>query len=247
MTNVQIFPDADQLAKAAAEQFITLAKEAIEARGVFTVALAGGTTPQKLYQLLASEPYRDQVDWPRVQVFWGDERCVPPDDPQNNFHKAWKILLKHVPIPEENLHRIPAELTPEQAAEKYEEILLKFFSSLPDQVERQNARFDLVLLGMGDDGHTASLFPGTAPIREMTRWVRALYVDRLAAWRITLTPAILNRAAKIIFLVSGQAKSWALQKVLYGSYHPDSFPAQIIKPLSGDLIWMVDEEAAKLF
>lgn len=247
MANVQIFPDPEHLAQAAAEQFVHIAETAIHARGVFTVALSGGTTPQMLFRLLASDPYIHKVDWSNTQIFWGDERCVPPDNEESNYFKAKETLLDHIQIPEGNIHRILAELSPEQAAEDYEENLLKFFSALQDETERTQAQFDLVLLGMGDDGHTASLFPGTPAIHEVTHWVAAQYIDKLAAWRITLTPAILNRAANIIFLVAGPAKGYALQKVLYGPYQPDRYPAQIIAPQQGSLLWMVDEPAASLF
>jgi 6-phosphogluconolactonase len=244
---VKIFPDPAALSRAAAEQFIEIANNATEAHDIFSVALSGGTTPQLLYSLLGSEPFSERVNWSKTHIFWGDERCVPPDNPESNYLKAHQVLLNHVPIPEENIHRILTEMPPEQAAEDYEETLLRFFSSLSDEEERTQASFDLILLGMGDDGHTASLFPGTAVVYEETRWVRALYADKLAAWRVTLTPAILNRARHIIFLVAGAVKSYTLQRVLYGSYHPDRYPAQVIRADNGDLMWMVDEAAAALF
>jgi 6-phosphogluconolactonase len=247
MNNIEILPDADQLAKTAVKHFIHIAQQSIENHGLFSVVLSGGSTPQSLYSLLASEPYSEQVDWSRTHFFWGDERCVPPDHTDSNYFKAWTSFLSHIPVPQENIHRIPAEIKPELAAEQYEEQMLQFFSALVTEEQRTHARFDLVLLGMGDDGHTASLFPGTPAVQEETRWVAAQYVDKLAAWRITLTPAILNRAANIIFLVSGEGKSWPLQKVIYGSYQPDRFPAQVIKPTGGSLLWLVDEPAASLF
>lgn len=224
-----------------------VANEAVNERGLFSVALSGGSTPQSLYNLLASEPFSENVDWSRTHIFWGDERCVPPDHPDSNYFKASMALLDQVPLPRENIHRIPAEQKPEQAAEEYEEVLLKFFSALPSSHERARAGFDLVLLGMGDDGHTASLFPGTAAVQEQARWVAAHYVDKLAAWRITLTPALLNRAKNILFMVSGAGKSDTLQRVIYGSYQPDRYPAQVIQPENGDLRWMVDEAAAGQF
>jgi 6-phosphogluconolactonase len=246
-SKVKIFPDSATLARAAAEQFIKIANNATQAHGIFSVALSGGSTPQQLYSLLGSEPFSEQVDWSKTHFFWGDERCVPPNKPDSNFLKAQQVLLSHIPIPEENIHRILAEMAPEQAAEQYEETLLRFFSSLTDEEERTQASFDLILLGMGDDGHTASLFPGTDVVNEERRWVRALYVDKLAAWRVTLTPTILDRARHILFLVSGAGKSYTLQRVLYGSYHPDRYPAQVIRADHGELLWMVDEAAAALF
>lgn len=246
-SNIKILPDPERLALTAAAHFIETVERTLQAREICSVVLSGGSTPLTLYHLLANEPYSEQVDWSRVHLFWGDERCVPSDLPESNYFKASRTLIDHVSIPEENVHRILTELKPEQAAENYEETLLRFFTSLPDEEERQNARFDLVLLGMGEDGHTASLFPGTPAIHEQTRWVAAHYVDKLAAWRVTLTPALLNRAANILFMAAGGGKSWALQKVLYGSYQPDRYPAQVIKPEVGNVLWLVDEAAATLF
>ncbi len=247
MANIKVFPNSAALASAAAEDWVQQAKSAVEARGMFTVALSGGSTPLATYRLLAAEPYRSQVDWPKVQVFWGDERCVGPNHPESNYHNAFETLLGTVPIPAENIHRIHAEEEPEKAAANYEETLLAFFTSIQDPTERERASFDLVLLGMGDDGHTASLFPGTAAVSEETRWVMAQYVDRLAAWRITLTPALLNRAAHVLFLAAGQAKAYVLEHVLYGTYQPERYPAQVIRPQFGTVVWMVDEDAASLF
>jgi 6-phosphogluconolactonase len=247
MANVTILPDAQRLALEGAQRFIQIASQAIEAQGSFAVSLAGGTTPVQMYGVLASEPYSEEIDWSRVFFFWGDERCVPPDHPDSNYRRAKTTLLDLVPVPPENVHRIQGELPPEQAAEAYEEALLAFFSSLPGEEERRQAGFDLALLGMGDDGHTASLFPGAPAIHEDTRWVKAQYVDRVAAWRITLTPAILNRARQVIFLVSGQAKSYTLPRVIYGSYQPERYPAQVIRPQNGEPVWLIDEAAAALF
>lgn len=247
MPNVQIFPNIEFLARSAAEIFIQLAEESIADHGVFRVALSGGSTPLSLYALLASEPFSERVDWSRTHFFWGDERVVPPDHPDSNFYRARQALFENVPVPEPNIFRIPAELRPEQAAELYEEVLLRYFSNVEEEEIRERARFDLALLGMGDDGHTASLFPGTPAIHEETRWVAAQWVDKLAAWRITLTPAILNRAAQVLFLVAGEGKSYTLQRVLYGSYQPDRYPAQAIQPEDGEVRWLVDEPAAALF
>lgn len=247
MANIQIYPDPDNLALAAAEKVIETANQAVKDRGVFSLALSGGSTPQALYKILASEPHSERIDWSHTHIFWGDERCVPPDHPQSNYLKTKQILLDQVPVLPENTHRIPTENPPEQAAEMYEETLLKYFSGLASEEDRTNARFDLVLLGMGDDGHTASLFPGGGAIHEQRRWVAAQYVDKMAAWRVTLTPALLNRAKSILFLVSGAGKSYTLQRVIYGSHMPDRYPAQVIRPPNGNLEWLVDEAAAALF
>ncbi len=244
---VKIFPDAHLLAKAAAEQFIQTAERTIELNGIFSAALSGGSTPSLLYSLLGSDPYRERVNWSKTHFFWGDERCVPPTHPDSNFLKAKNLLLDHIAIPEANVHRIRAEMSPKQAAEDYEETLLRFFSSLTDEEERKQAGFDLALLGVGDDGHTASLFPGTPVVHEDVRWVDAVYVDKLAAWRVTLTPALLNRSKQIVFLAAGAGKSNTLQRVIYGVFQPDRYPAQIIRADKGMLIWMVDEAAAALF
>lgn len=247
MSNVRILPDSENLALEGAQLFSELATQATDSQGIFSVSLAGGSTPQQMYTVLANQPYQTKIDWARVHFFWGDERCVPPDHPESNYLKAKKTLLDHLPVPPENIHRIPAELPAEKAASAYEEELLKFFTSLSIEKAREQTGFDLALLGMGNDGHTASLFPGTTTIHEGTRWVSAEYVDQVAAWRITLTPAILNRARQAIFLVSGQAKSYTLPRVLYGSFQPERYPAQIIKPQNNEPIWLVDEAAAALF
>lgn len=246
-TKIKIFPDLQLLAQAAAEQFVQKAGQAVQARGIFSATLSGGSTPHQLYRLLASSPFSERVDWSRTHLFWGDERCVPPDHPNSNYLKARELLLTRVPMPPGNVHRIPAEMPPQKAAEDYEETLLQFFSSLADDEGREQASFDLVLLGVGDDGHTASLFPGSDAIHEKTRWVRALYVDKLAAWRITLTPALLNRARCILFMAAGAGKSDILQHIIYGTHQPERYPAQIIQAEKGELLWMLDKAAAAQF
>jgi 6-phosphogluconolactonase len=238
---VQVYPDAASLTRAAAEHFVARAAEAVTARGRFTVALSGGSTPRSTYTLLASDEFAPRVDWPRVHAFWGDERCVPPDDPDSNYRTAHEVLLRHVPIPAGNVHRIQGELEPEPAAREYERALLTMFGSSPGG---SPPRFDLVLLGMGDDGHTASLFPGTAAIHEGKRWVVAHYVDKLSVWRVTLTPAVINAAAHVTFLVSGAAKARRLREVLIGPFQPDRLPPQIVQPADGRLLWLLDAAAA---
>jgi 6-phosphogluconolactonase len=179
------------------------------------------------------------VDWARVHVFWGDERCVPPDHPESNYRLAREALLDHVPLPPANVHRIPTEQEPVQAAADYEQTLRRFFG--PGSVPR----FDLVLLGLGTDGHTASLFPGTPAVHEYERWVVAHYVSSLPAWRVTLTPAVLNAADQVTFLVAGEEKAGALKQVLAGPYQPDVLPAQVVRPAGGSLLWLVDDAAAR--
>jgi len=242
------YPEAEGLAQGTAEYIIGLASDAIASRGWFSVALSGGSTPRALYSLLAEDSFRVRLDWSRVHVFWGDERCVSPDHPESNYRMVRETLLDHVPVPGGNVYRIRGEMEPEQAAAEYEQTLYTFFTSQPAKArdERSTGRFDLILLGMGDDGHTASLFPGTAAIHEQSRWVVAHYVENLCAWRVTFTPVIINAAVNVVFVVSGPSKAERLKQVLAGPYQPDIFPAQIVRPSDGQMIWMVDAAAAKL-
>ena len=235
---IEVLPDEAALARAAAERFVALAAAAVGERGLFAVALSGGDTPQPTYRLLATAEFSSRLDWSSVHFFWGDERCVPPDHPESNFRLAQESLLSRILLPAENVHRLRAELPPHQAAEEYERELRIFFaeSALP--------RFDLVLLGLGDDGHTASLFPGSSALHETERWVVAYYVEKLAAWRITLTPPALNAAAQIVFLVFGKSKAARLREVWSDPYQPDLLPAQIIRPSDGEVLWLVDAAAA---
>jgi 6-phosphogluconolactonase len=237
MADVRVFAGADDLARAVAEEFVELAATAIADRGRFVVALAGGSTPRTAYTLLASEPFVSRVDWSHVFFLWGDERCAPPDHSESNYRMAREALLDHVPVPERNVFRILGEEEPAQAADTYEDTLRTLFD---DPIPR----FDLVMLGMGVDGHTASLFPGTAAVHEAVRWVVAHRVEELDAWRVTLTPVVLNGAANVLFIVSGEGKAKRLREVLEGPFQPDVLPAQIVRPSAGRLVWMVDEAAA---
>jgi len=235
-----VFPDLNSLVASAAEQVVTLAGAAIAARGRFAIGLSGGSTPRPLYELLASPAFASRIDWPNVHVFWGDERCVPPDHPDSNYRMARETLLDHVPLPPDNIHRLAGELDPATAAADYEAHLRAFFAGDGEA----GPRFDLLLLGMGDDAHTASLFPGTAALGETERWVAANYVEKLDAWRLTLTPPALNAAAEIMVLVSGASKADAFHAVLSGPTDPDKYPAQVLNPNNGRLRWLVDSEAA---
>lgn len=238
MPDIQILPDAAALARAAADHVAMLAAGAMAERQRFSLGLSGGSTPRALFMLLASAGFAGQIDWSRVHVFWGDERCVPPDHLDSNYYMARETLLNHVPLPEANIHRIQGEMVPAQAATDYERDLQSFFGAddLP--------RFDLLLQGMGDDGHTASLFPGTTALRERKRRVVENYVPRLGVWRITLTVPVINAAANIVFLVEGANKASTLRAVLQGPYQPDVYPSQFIQPANGHLLWMVDQAAA---
>ncbi|MBC8076862.1 MAG: 6-phosphogluconolactonase [Chloroflexales bacterium] len=239
MAAIDVFPDKPALLQAAAERFVTLASEAIAGRGRFTAALAGGGTPKPLYELLASEPYAAQVDWRRVHIGWGDERCVPPDDERSNYRMTRLALLDKVPIPPANIHRIKGELTPHKAADDYERELRELFGDAAPF-----GAFDLMLLGLGDNGHTASLFPGTAALREERRWVVPQYVEVVTMWRVTLTAPLISAAANVLFLAEGAAKAGVLRRVIEGPHDPDVLPAQLIQPQAGALRWMLDAAAA---
>ncbi len=240
MPDVRVYPDAEQLAGAAAVYFVDSVRQAIEKQGRFSVALSGGSTPKALYALLATDEIAAQVEWPYVHVFWGDERCVPPNHADSSYLMARNALLDHVPLPSQNISRIQGELPPAQAAADYEHTLRAFFG---DQAE---PRFDLIWLGMGDDGHTASLFPHTDALNERTRWVVENYVASKQVWRITLTAQAINAAENIVFLVTGAGKAERLRQVLKGPQNPQELPSQLVRPSNGQLIWMMDSEAAAL-
>lgn len=235
---IRIFKDSFQLSEAAAESFVRTAKEAVQERGKFFVALTGGSSPKQLYQLLATAPYREEVPWEHTYVFWGDERWVPLTDKQSNFKMAHETLLSKIPVPEEQIFPMWGEQKPEAFARQYEEQLRKYLNE-------ENPRFDLILLGMGDDGHTASLFPGTAILEEKERWVEAYYLAPQEMYRITLTAPLINQARQIIFLTFGERKAPVLSEVLEGERNPEKYPAQLIHPQNGKIFWLVDEAAAQ--
>jgi 6-phosphogluconolactonase len=239
------FPTADALMTDAAGRFVSAAAQAVDENGRFLVALAGGSTPRALYELLATPAYANRVDWQHTHVFWGDERCVPPDDQASNYRLARSILLDRVDIPTANIHRILGEDAPERAAAAYEQEL-RLVLDTPDGPPRvgPGRRLDLVLLGMGSNGHTASLFPGLAAVRQRQRWVMAEHVAEAGGWRITLTPPVLNAAARILFLVSGADKAATLRRVLEDPMSSDALPAQAIAPSDGAVTWLVDAAAA---
>ncbi len=234
---VEVIKNADELSEKAAAIFCKTAQEAVRNNGRFTVALTGGTSPAKLYELLTRSPYKESVPWDRTYVFWGDERWVPLTDEKSNAKMAFETLLNHVPVPKNQIFPMWSEVKPEDFALQYEDQLRGYLGETP--------RFDLVLLGMGDDGHTASLFPGTDVLHEQKRLVRAYYLLPQSMHRITLTAPCINAAKKIIFLVFGEKKALALHEVLEGESHPDRYPAQLIKPLDGELLWLLDELATQ--
>jgi 6-phosphogluconolactonase len=239
MSDLLILPDTDALAEEAAQRIVKAAQKAIQESGHFSLALSGGSTPQQLYRLLATKPYSEQIEWAKVHLFWGDERCVQPDHPASNYRMAREALLAHVPISAEQIHRIYGEDDPSKAAQAYETVLRTFFGEeLPCM--------DLILLGMGNDGHTASLFPHSAALdAPLDRSVVENLIPTQQAWRITLTAHAINAARQVIFLVSGSEKAERLQQVLNGPFHPHDLPAQLIRPTNGKLVWLVDRAAAQ--
>jgi 6-phosphogluconolactonase len=241
---IRILADANGIAQTAAAEFLLAAQEAVREKGAFTVTLAGGSTPKTLYGLLASNPLlQAKVPWNKTQFFFGDERHVPPDDAESNFRMANEAMLAKAPIDPKQVHRIKGEKrNAAQAAEEYEQDLRASFQLQAGQLPR----FDLVLLGMGPEGHTASLFPGTKALKEEHRLVASNWVGKLYTDRITLTPPVLNNAARVIFMVHGAEKAPALKAVLEGPYEPDQLPAQIIHPKQGKVLWLVDPTAANM-
>jgi 6-phosphogluconolactonase len=233
---LRIYDTPDALAHALADLFIAHAREALAARGRFAVSLAGGTTPKSTYTLLAYEPYATALPWDNVEIFFGDERCVPPDHEQSNYRMANEAFIRPLKIPATNVHRIHGEEDPALAARAYREVLIETLGAQP--------RFDLVMLGMGPDGHTASLFPGSDPLTDDGQLVRAVYSQTQTQWRITLTPRALNASRAIVFAAEGAAKAKTLAAVREGPYDPIELPAQIVTPVDGVLIWLADRAAA---
>lgn len=234
---VSVFDDLDSLSRAAADLFLSVASDAIALRGRFSVALSGGATPRRLYTLLASSAYQSRVDWSHVHLFWADERCVPPDHRASNFKLLSDTLLGRVFVPEKNIHRMRGEADAEKAAREYENHLSHFFgpSSLP--------AFDLTMLGVGEDGHTASLFPGSPAVREKTRMVVPVYLDKPNFNRITLTLPVINHAARVFFLAAGKAKAGVIHHIL-DEGNSREYPAGLVCPESGTITWFLDQEAA---
>lgn len=236
-TEIRTFPDPPALFQSAAQEFVTLAKAAIEARGRFTVALSGGSTPKTLYSLLATMP---EIPWKKIYLFFGDERDVAPDDPESNYRMVSEALFSKAPIPKENIFRVHTEMKDAQAAAlAYEETILKVFALKPGEFPR----FDLVFLGMGPDGHTASLFPGSSAASEMQRVVVANWVEKFKTYRITFTFPVLNNAACVTFLASGPDKEPMVRQIL-GENRKD-LPSARVHPTNGRLVWLLDSAAAE--
>ena len=240
--SVRVYADADELALKAARRFARLADQYVVGCGRFTVALSGGSTPRKMFTILANEPFLDTVPWSSIYFFWGDERTVPSDHPESNYRMANEALLECAPVPRENIFRIPSENpSPDFAAAAYAETLARTLDC-PNEFPR----FDLIMLGMGADGHTASLFPFTTALHVVDRIVVANRVDKLQTYRITLTPVAINEARNVTFLIGGANKADALKAVLEGPAEPYRYPSQLIHPRDGSLLWMADEAAASL-
>lgn len=243
----RVSPNISGVARGGADLFLGLSETRLGqptgtgATNRFRVALSGGTTPRALNQLLSSPPYIDRVDWSKVDFFWGDERCVPATDPLSNYRMADETLLARVPISQSQIHRVPTELEdPDLIAARYEDDMREAFGLAGGEIPR----FDLVYLGMGPDGHTASLFPHTRALSVTDHIVSSNYVPKLETFRITLTVPVINNAAVVVFLVAGADKATALSAVLEGPPNSDEYPAQLVAPADGDLYWLVDQAAA---
>ncbi|HSB75650.1 MAG TPA: 6-phosphogluconolactonase [Terriglobales bacterium] len=235
---IKIVADAEELSRVAAAEFEHAARNAIQVRDRFTVSLSGGSTPRGLYARLARDAHR--LPWNKVYLFWGDERHVPPDDKDSNYRMVRETLLAQAPIPPDHVFRMQAEdKDAARVAERYQQTLQQFFNLKAGELPR----FDLVLLGLGPDGHTASLFPESPALRERSSLVAANWVEKFGHHRLTLTALVLNNAAEVMFLVSGGEKSAALQSVLYSDAPAEKFPAKLIQPVNGRLIWLVDRAA----
>jgi 6-phosphogluconolactonase len=235
---LRVCADAGAVAQALADAFIAAGRAAIAERGAFAVALSGGNTPRAAYELLAADPLRTSLPWSDVFIYFGDERCVPPDDERSNYRMAREAFLDAIPIPEANVARMHGEIDPGLAANEYASILRADLGA--------NPRFDLIMLGLGEDGHTASLFPGIAQNVEENSLVEAAYAQSQGMWRVTVTPKLINAARRVVFAVEGVAKAHALAAVYEGPRDPLTCPAQLVQPSSGELTWLVDEAAASL-
>jgi 6-phosphogluconolactonase len=236
---IRIFSDLESLSLEAAGLFVQQAQSSADRRGRFCAALSGGRTPVRLYEILAEPIFHNKVPWNRTHIFWGDERCVPADDPKNNALMTRQRLLDHVPVPPEQIHPILCQKAPAKSAEQLRDLLVHFYAGGPPI-------FDFVLLGLGENGHTASLFPYDEVLRDQDAWTSSIYVQEQDMYRVTLMPAVINRARLVVFLVSGDSKASVLKEVVQGSADPYRLPAQLIRPEPGELVWLVDRAAAAM-
>ncbi len=239
---IQVLPDGGAIARRAAEKIVEAAAAAVKERAVFTISLAGGSTPKALYSLLATDAMlRSQMPWDKTQIFFGDERHVPPDDADSNFRMADESMLSKVPLKPEQVHRVKAEYKDaEQSAREYEQLLRSYFKLSTGQLPR----FDVLLLGMGDEGHTLSLFPGTKALHDNGRLVMSNWIGKLFTERITITAPVANNSALAVFMITKADKALALKGVLEGPYEPEQLPSQLIQPTNGEALWLVDTAAA---
>ncbi len=235
---LHVAKDIQQLSENLAAFISQYIQEVLQKQDRFTFALSGGNTPKALYALLAKEPYVNMIEWNKVHFFWGDERAVPFEDARNNARMAYDVLLDQVGALPENIHVMRTDIEPEQSAAEYEKTLHRYFNG-------KETTFDLVLLGMGDDGHTLSLFPGLPIVHEKKAWVKAFWLQAQDMYRITLTAPVTNLSACVVFMATGSAKALTLKAVIDGAPDPDRYPSQLIRPENGDLHWFVDEAAAE--
>ena len=235
---IKIFNSPEEFQKGCTNYIVNIILECINSYGRCTIALSGGSTPKSIYKLLGSVEYLSRIPWENIYLFWGDERCVPPFDPDNNFKMVDETLTSKVPIPSQNIFRIHSEETPLEAANDYENTLRSFFSN------NTFPSFDIMLLGLGEEGHTASLFPGSTAMDENQRWVVSTYVEKLKAYRITLTFPVINSAKHIIFLVAGSNKAEILKNIFADDQN--NIPAKKVRPNNGKLTWLLDKDAASL-
>ena len=232
-----ISKDLNELSEKAANWLVAYISEVLQKQDRFTIVLSGGNTPKKLYELLASDQFKNKIDWSKLHFFWGDERHVPFEDERNNAKMAYDILFANLPVKKEQIHIMRTDMEPEAAAHAYEQLLKQYFAE-------EGPSFDLVLLGMGNDGHTLSLFPGQPTIYEKEKWVMAFYLAAQKMHRITLTAPIVNRACQVVFLVTGGDKALPLFQVLYGAHEPELYPSQLIQPYFSAPLWFIDKAAA---
>jgi 6-phosphogluconolactonase len=241
--HLRIFKTPDEFDHTVADWMVNCIADTLKTKDRFTLVLSGGNTPGGIYRLLSGTPYREKIDWGKIHIFWGDERDVPFKDSRNNARMAYDLLLNHVPVPASQVHVIQTEnISPQKSAEEYESILHDYFPLTTHHAPFTT--FDLVLLGMGDDGHVLSLFPGTTVVHEEKKWVTSFWLDTQKMFRITLTKTVVNKSSQIAFLTTGTNKAHALKEVLEGHYNPDLYPSQEIMPETGELHWFVDESAA---